>query len=392
MLHYPFVFEKIRASFIERKNRFVVSAEVGGKQVDCYLPNPGRLWELLIPNETELILVKNNNSEKLPYTVVFCKKDNHWVLLHTHITNKIIKDLIDSNLIDFYKDFQVTSEEIRVNGSRFDLLLQREGKKIYLEVKTCTLFGREIAMFPDAITSRGKKHLLELKKLNSKDISTSVLFVVMNPEIKYFLPAYHIDYEFSKAFMEVKDKVEIRAVALDWDTDLNSIKSVKELKIPFSFLKRVLNDRGAYILVIYKNESELVRVGQKEERLFLSGFYVYAGKAKKGLFKRINRHKRKNKKMHWHIDYLLSKAEIVKDFPILTDQNIECSLAESLLKISDGAIPQFGSSDCQCLSHLFYFKENPVHSREFIELVNFYRIDMLDAPLSNAVEKKAHLQ
>lgn len=378
MLNYPFDFEKIKAIFVERKNRFVITAKIEKKKYNCYLPNPGRLWELLIPNETELMVVRNYNPKKIPFTVLSCKKRDKWVLLHTHITNKIVKDLIDKNLIDFYRGFHVIGEEIKSNKSRFDLLLSNDREKIYLEVKTCTFFGKDIAMFPDAVTLRGKKHLLELMELNRNNISTAVLFVVMNPDVEYFLPAYHIDFEFSKAFIEVKEFVDIKAIAIDWDNSFSYIKGVKELKIPFSFIEKSLQDSGAYILVIYMDRPELISIGMLGERYFPPGYYTYVGKAKKGLFKRIKRHKNRSKKMKWHIDYFLSKAKVIRDLSIITDRDIECVLAERLSKISDGIIPQFGSSDCQCFSHLFYFKKNPIHNREFIEIVNWFRIDMLE--------------
>lgn len=377
MLNYPFDFEKIKAIFVERKNRFVITAKIDGKKFNCYLPNPGRLWELLIPSETELMVVRNYNPEKIPFTVLSCKKRDKWVLLHTHITNKIVKDLINRDLINFYKGFKVIGEEIKANRSRFDLLLSNDKDKIYLEVKTCTLFGKDIAMFPDAVTLRGKKHLLELMELNRNNISTAVLFVVMNPDIEYFLPAYHIDYEFSKAFIEVREFVNIKAIALDWDNSFSYITELKEIKIPFSFIEKSLEDSGVYILVIYMDRPELISIGMLGERHFHPGYYIYVGKAKKGLFKRIKRHKNRSKKMKWHIDYFLSKAKVIKDLPIITERDIECVLAERLSRISDGIISKFGSSDCQCFSHLFYFKENPIHNREFIEIVNWFRIDML---------------
>lgn len=376
-LNYPFDIRKISGLFLERKNRFIVTAMVNGKEKLCYLPNPGRLWELLIPEETELMLVENTNSQKLSFTVLACKKDNKWVLLHTHLTNKVIKFLINNDILSVYNSFKVISEEVRVHNSRFDLLLENGAEKLYLEVKTCTLFGQKIAMFPDAVTERGRKHLIELKNLAERGTKASVLFVVMNPDIEYFIPAYHIDYEFAKAFVAVKDMIDIRAIALNWDSSFTFVNSVKELKIPFSFIEKALNDSGVYMLVIFLEKAELITIGHREERHFQPGYYVYVGKAKKGLFKRIARHRRKLKKVHWHIDYFLNRAKVIRDLPIITDKDIECTLASHLSKISDDLIPHFGSSDCYCPSHLFYFKENPIFKKEFIEILNWFRIDML---------------
>lgn len=374
-LNYPLTNKKIFGQFIERKNRFVVTASVGGKIVECYLPNSGKLWELLIPRQTELMVIKNPNHQSLPYTVLACKKKNQWVLLHTHLTNKIVRFLINQKII--YKNFSVVSEEIKVFNSRFDLLLENNKERLYLEVKTCSLFGERVAMFPDAVTERGRKHLIELKNLAQNGFKTSVLFVVMSPEVDFFLPGYHIDYEFSKTFMDIKDFVDIKGIALGWDDALTEIRIVKELKIPFSFIEKILKEGGVYLLVCFLEKPMSIPIGSIGKVDFQAGYYVYVGKSKRGLFKRVLRHKRKRlKKLHWHIDYFLKEAKLIVDLPIVTDQEIECYLAEKISKISDGIIHDFGSSDCNCLSHLFYFKENPMSKKAFIETVTFLRLSV----------------
>lgn len=377
MLKYPFEINKHRGTFIKRKNRFVLSAKINTEIKDCYLPNPGRLWELLIPNKTELILVENSKNQKLPFTVLGCKKNENVILLHTHLTNRVISELIKNKAFPIYKEYKVIKEEIKVGNSRFDLLLSDGQKELYLEIKTCTLFGEKIAMFPDAITERGRRHLYELGELSKKGLKASVLFVIMNPQIKYFLPAYHIDFEFAKVFMEVKDKVEIRAIAVGWDKTLSHLNTLKEVSIPYDFIDSQLKYRGVYLLVIYLPQDKKIKIGNLEEIYFKEGYYVYIGSAKRGLSKRIERHKRKSKKLHWHIDYFLQKAKILNDIPIITNFKRECFLVEKILQISDNFIQKFGSSDCSCISHLFYFKYNPLTNENFIDTINYYRIELL---------------
>lgn len=377
MLKYPFQIKKYRGIFLERKNRFVLSAQINKEIKDCYLPNPGRLWELLIPNKTELILIKNSKNQRLPFIVLGCRKNENTLLLHTHLTNRVISELIKNKAFPFYKEYKVIKEEVKIGNSRFDLLLSDGQKEIYLEIKTCTLFGEKIAMFPDAITNRGKRHLRELGELSDKGFKTALLFAIMNPNIEHFLPAYHIDFEFSKVFMEVKDKIEIRAIALRWDNTLSHVKNIKEVNIPYDFIKSQLKDRGVYLLIIYLPKEKRIKIGSFEEIDFKEGYYVYIGSAKKGLSKRIARHKRKSKKLHWHIDYLLEESKILNDIPIITKFEIECSLAKEISQISNTSIQNFGSSDCSCISHLFYFHNNPLVNEKFIRIINFYRIDSL---------------
>lgn len=382
MINYPFNFEKIRAIFISRENRFVVKAKIENKIFDCYLPNPGRLFELLIPFETELILVKNDSSSKIPFTVLACIKKGRFVLLHTHVTNYVVKSLIEEQKLNFFKGFTVISQEVKIEGSRFDFLLENNRERLLLEIKTCTLFGDRVAMFPDAITERGRRHLIELSELAKRGFKTSVLFVVMNHDVRFFLPAYHIDFAFAKSFIDVEKLVEFKAITLDWDEGLSFVRSVKGIRIPFPFLKEVVKDRGVYVLVAQMKESKSINVGHMVNDYFPSGYYVYVGKARKGLFKRLARHRRRIKKMHWHIDYLLDKAQLIKDFPIVTKEDIECAIGDRLSKICDKMIPHFGSSDCKCYSHLFYFRENPLYNKDFIEMITFFRLDFISTTLT----------
>ena len=93
MLSYPFTFPKVRGRFIRRLNRFVVEAEIGGRPEKAYLANPGRLWELLLPG-TGLLLTPSPSGGRLPYTVLACRKGGRHVLLHTHLTNSIVRTLM----------------------------------------------------------------------------------------------------------------------------------------------------------------------------------------------------------------------------------------------------------------------------------------------------------
>jgi len=187
MLNYPFAFPKIRAHLVRRVNRFVVEAEIEGRRVEAYLANPGRLWELFLPG-TELLLSPATSTNKLPYTVLACCKENHYILLHTHLTNKLVRHLIETSRLEAFKNYRVIKEEPASGRHRFDLLLQHinNGDNFYLEIKSCTLFSGQVAMFPDAVTTRGTHHLYKLMELSARGAKTGCLFVVMKPQVKLF--------------------------------------------------------------------------------------------------------------------------------------------------------------------------------------------------------------
>lgn len=372
---------KLRGIFLKRVNRFTVEVKLEDKKrVLAYLPNPGRLWEILFPG-VEVLLLQNKALTKLPYTLLASKKKHHYVFLHTHLTNFLIKNLIQEKRIPFLLGYEVIKKEATLGKSRFDLLLEHSStkRKLFLEVKTCTLFGKNLAMFPDAPTERGRRHLLELASLVEKEkVETLCLYVVMNPEIKYFLPSYHIDFNFTESFIKVCSIVPQRAISLKFDEKIEEVLEVKEVEIPSTILESEAQDRGVYLLLIELIESGKIKVGEFGSIEFTKGFYVYVGSAKKNLSKRIERHLRKRKTKHWHIDYLIEKAKRCKEIILRTSQEgMECFVARKLSQIAEGAVLKFGSSDCNCNSHLYYFGKNPLENRNFVELITALRLDIL---------------
>jgi Uri superfamily endonuclease len=118
---------------------------------------------------------------------------------------------------------------------------------------------------------------------------------------------------------------------------------------------------GVYNLIIKLSKSKEINIGRLGAFVFPKGFYVYTGSAQNGLEKRINRHLSSSKKFHWHIDYLLSYAKIVEVLRHKGDRNAECKLSRMIGRY-DGAdviVDGFGSSDCNCATHLYYFGKMP---------------------------------
>ena len=114
--------------------------------------------------------------------------------------------------------------------------------------------------------------------------------------------------------------------------------------------------KGTYCLIIKVKENVKIKIGALGKIDFNPGFYVYVGSAMNSLEARVKRHLSNNKKLHWHIDYLLNNkdANIVEVIYTVSSRKIECKLSNYIK--SDGEIDNFGSSDCLCNSHLYYFK------------------------------------
>ncbi|MBD3255389.1 MAG: DUF123 domain-containing protein [Candidatus Lokiarchaeota archaeon] len=124
--------------------------------------------------------------------------------------------------------------------------------------------------------------------------------------------------------------------------------------------------KGSYILLMVLPENQIISIGKLGSIFFKKGYYAYIGSAmaKFGsatLENRVRRHLKPTdrKKKHWHIDYLLEYAKIVKLFLLPMTFKIECIIANEVSENSEGVIPGFGSSDCNCRSHLFHFSRYP---------------------------------
>ncbi len=369
-----------RALFLERPNRFIVICTIdGGKPVRAYLPNPGRLWELFFPG-TVLYLAKHDESYEgsTDYTAVAVERDGIPIMLHTHVNNFVARRLIEQGRVPGLEGAAVVRQEVTIGSSRFDFLLEKDGRKIVTEVKSCTLVGSRIAMFPDAVTARGTKHLLELAGIaKSVEYKAFAVFVIHWPGAEYFLPEWHTDLEFSRTLLHVKDAVAVRAVAAAWDGDL-TLKNSRPVEIPWHIVEKEAHDSGCYIFIMKLKRDRRLFIGGLGNVRFRKGFYLYVGSARMNLTKRIERHRRLIKNLHWHIDYLRAAAEFHAALPVRASDDLECRLAAELGKIAGWSVPGFGSSDCGCGSHLFAVANDPLHSPVFIRLLMYFRIDRLE--------------
>ena len=246
-----------------------------------------------------------------------------------------------------------------------------------MEVKSCTLVGDRLAMFPDAVTERGARHLRELAELSGKGRETGVIFVVHWSKADFFLPDYHTDLHFARTMLACKEQVRFFPLSVKWKKDLSLDSKTRLLTIPWDFIQREAEDRGSYLLILKLGEGKTIPIGKLGKIVFPPGYYIYVGSAMTNLTARVERHRRLRKNHHWHIDYLRQQAEFEMALPVRSSVSLECPMAEALEKIADWSIPNFGSSDCSCPTHLFGMKADPFHSSEFIDLIQYFRMDRL---------------
>lgn len=128
---------------------------------------------------------------------------------------------------------------------------------------------------------------------------------------------------------------------------------------------------GTYCLILRLDTPKAIQIGRLGRGFFPKGYYVYVGSALNGLEQRIGRHLSPRKKKHWHIDYLMEHTRTIGTQEIYSIEKRECTFSEKVGNISQG-IPMegFGSSDCLCNSHLYFFSENPLPHAQFERIWN----------------------
>lgn len=357
------------ARFLERPNRFrvVCNPLEGGPRFDAFLPNPGRLSELLYPGSTVIVLENPGKSETrtTKFTVVAVMRDGSPVMLHTHWCNNMAEALLNQGLVPGLEGVRILRKEVTIGHSRFDFLVEDSEGLVYLEVKSCTLFAHHVAMFPDAITNRGRRHLVELATLATASHRCGVLFIVQTDKARWFVPDYHTDLAFAQTMVQVRHDIAFHALPIHWKQPLRYRPGGPLLEIPWKQIEKEAQDTGAYILILHLDNDKVIEVGGLGKRVFTKGFYLYVGSAMRGLAARLAHHQRKRKRYHWHIDYLRDTAHLLQALPIRTSTKLECEIVASLNKKVPSFIEGFGASDCTCDSHLLFQEENPLDQSWF---------------------------
>ena len=218
--------------FIKRYKRFFVDVQINRKIVTAHCPNTGSMQGLLKKGNTVWVTKSNNPKRKLKFTLQIVKDGNSKVGVNTHLTNRIVLDALNKNIIkEFDKDISVKSEVKFGKNTRFDFLLSTKNFKAFLEVKNVTLKRKpKNAEFPDSITSRGTKHIKELLNAKKKGFKIYIIFIVQREDCDKFSIANDIDPEYSKTLsLAVKKKLNI--LCYDCKFSSKRIEINKKIKI-----------------------------------------------------------------------------------------------------------------------------------------------------------------
>ena len=222
----------IKGKLIKRYKRFFADIKINKETVVAHCPNTGSMKGLLDEGNDVYITKNDDPKRKLKYTLEIIKVKKKLVGVNTHLANKIVDHGLKNNLIKELKYLEnIKSEVFFDKETRFDFLVKKKKHKMFVEVKNVTLFrSTKIAEFPDAITSRGSKHLLTLINAIKKGYKSYLLFLVQVQGVEKFKIAKDIDIDYYKNYLIAK-KAGVNFLAYRCKMNSKEIKIEKKLKI-----------------------------------------------------------------------------------------------------------------------------------------------------------------
>ena len=221
----------ISGEFIKRYKRFFVDIKMGNSTITAHCPNTGSMMGLLKKGNKVWFSRSDNPKRKLKYTLQIFENQNSKIGINTHLTNKIVFDALKKRSIKNFIKLDDIKQEVKFGeNTRFDFLLTEKTKKTFIEVKNVTLSRKnKIAEFPDAITSRGLKHIEELLRAKQKGFEIYLFFVIQRNDCSKFQLAKDIDPKYCELLKKAVKK-NLKILCYDCKFSPKGIKLNREIK------------------------------------------------------------------------------------------------------------------------------------------------------------------
>jgi len=222
----------ISGQFVKRYKRFFVDVKINGKIITAHCPNTGSMYGLLKKGNKVWLTKSKNPNRKLKYTLQIIQDKKTKVGVNTHLTNKIVLHALENNLIrEFDAKIKIKPETKFGTNTRFDFLITKNTSKAFMEVKNVTLSRKkDVAEFPDAVTSRGLKHIEELVKASKKGYKIYILYLIQRNDCKIFKIANDIDPKYSDSLLKAVKK-NLNILCFDCKFSSKGIKLNQKIKI-----------------------------------------------------------------------------------------------------------------------------------------------------------------
>lgn len=214
----------VSAVFKNRPNRFIAECVIDNEEVVVHVKNTGRCKELLIKNANVFLEYFPDTLRKTKFDLISVYKGERLINMDSQVPNKVVYEAVNGgkNILSLDNPITYIKMEQKYKQSRFDIYAESNNNKIFIEVKGVTLEENNIAMFPDAPTERGIKHIHELVDAYENGYMAYIIFVIQMENVKYFTPNYKTHKEFGEALKYASSK-GVKILAYDCIISKDSI-------------------------------------------------------------------------------------------------------------------------------------------------------------------------
>lgn len=222
----------IQGRLIKRYKRFLADIELeSGDIITAHCPNTGKMLSCSSPGSPVALSVSDNPKRKYAHTLEMVYENSTWIGVNTARTNNLVAEAIESGSISEFSHITEIKKEVKTSDhTRLDLRLTSDKNLIYVEVKNCSLTENSCAMFPDAVTARGTKHLHELMRLTQEGHRSCIFFLVQRMDADFFKPATHIDLKYSETLKQASDE-GVLVLAYQAEVSPESIQVIRRLPV-----------------------------------------------------------------------------------------------------------------------------------------------------------------
>ena len=204
----------LEATFVARDNRFRATVELNGEYVSAHLVNSGRLTELLTPGRRLFLRPATAQGRRTAYDLVLVDLDGVLVSVDARVPNSLVEEALREGSLTPFDGYETIRREVRWGGSRLDFVLEDQSRRCLIEAKSVTLVKRGVALFPDAPTIRGRRHVEELRRAVAEGERAAIIFIVQRGDANVFAPNDEADPTFGRALRAAVDGgVEVYAYA-----------------------------------------------------------------------------------------------------------------------------------------------------------------------------------
>lgn len=201
----------VQGKLIKRYKRFLADVLLdNGEIVTAHCTNSGSMLSCIEEGAPVLLSKSLNPKRKTPYTWELIFMNNNWIGVNTQVPNKLAEEWIKAGIIPDFPNYNTVKREVRFGDSRFDVYAENKTEKCFIEVKNVTYKWEKYAIFPDAKTIRGQKHLNTLLKAKHEGFRAVMLYIIQRGDVEIFAPAEQIDPEYAQILRTVhQNGVEI---------------------------------------------------------------------------------------------------------------------------------------------------------------------------------------